>query len=499
MGLYEEYKPFRRYMRRFDLLSSLVDVWRYSLHMTERQPLPDDYAVGRTGAMLKPMSELIYPWELDTLTRELLLNATRMGTRTLKNWDDLAHAINYVRQLDEVAFVNEGRGRNDAMFELHRLAHRQFRWQTDRGMRPVMRALKVFGEATVESIVVRELGMTMRQFMQLGMAVNGHFLTNWGMSTNQDYEVLGISRQVANSFLRRITCSLEELRLETARRQSYDRDWLYTWNPLEATPLIRVNPAFPDRVLCPIPRYLTMRVSTGIFYDLVKSAGFDNSFGNSFEDYVGMVIKMVYPPPRFTALAEHPYYVGSQKMHGVDWVLSNSTGHLFIECKTKRLTLSAKTLSDHSALEKDLAIMAKAVVQHYRNIRDALDGKTSWVPDGRPSFPLVLTLEDWLIISPQVDEALSRNVRQLLVEAQIPEQFLDEMPYTIASANEFEIAGQVIAQVGISPVMTKKTTPEQRRWLLLPFLNADFKQEMRHVDWHLFDDDRDVLIPKSGG
>ena len=80
MGLYEEYKPFRRYMRRFDLLSSLVDVWRYSLHMTERQPLPDDYAVGKTGAMLKPMSELIYPWELDTLTRELLLNATRIGT-----------------------------------------------------------------------------------------------------------------------------------------------------------------------------------------------------------------------------------------------------------------------------------------------------------------------------------------------------------------------------------------------------------------------------------
>jgi hypothetical protein len=54
VGLYEEYKPFRRYMRRFDLLSSLMDVWRYSLHMTERQPLPYDYAVGKTDACSNP-------------------------------------------------------------------------------------------------------------------------------------------------------------------------------------------------------------------------------------------------------------------------------------------------------------------------------------------------------------------------------------------------------------------------------------------------------------
>ena len=54
-------------------------------------------------------------------------------------------------------------------------------------------------------------------------------------------------------------------------------------------------------------------------------------------------------------------------MHGVDWVLSDSKGHLFIECKTKRLTLDAKTLSDSVALDRDLDVMAKAVVQHYRN------------------------------------------------------------------------------------------------------------------------------------
>jgi hypothetical protein len=367
------------------------------------------------------------------------------------------------------------------------------------GVGPLMRAFKVFGEAAVEAIVVRELGMTMRQFLLLGMAVGGHFSKQWGMSTNQDYEVLGISREASGAFFRRIVCPLEQLKAETLKRQSYDRDWLYAWNPLEATPLICFDPAFPDRAVCPIPRYLTRRVSAGIFYDLVRSTGFDNPFGNSFQAYVGEVIKATCLPPRFAVLAEEPYYVGAQKMHGVDWVLSDNTGHLFVESKTKRLTVNAKTLSDAVALEKDLIVMATAIVQHYRNIGDARDGKTKWVPDGLPVYPFVLTLEDWFVLSPRVDEMLNQHICRLLTDADIPQQVLEEMPYTIASVHEFEIASQVIAQVGISAVLGKKTTApgQQRHWSLLPFIANDFKEEMRQVNWHLFADDLARLIPNT--
>jgi hypothetical protein len=163
---------------------------------------------------------------------------------------------------------------------------------------------------------------------------------------------------------------------------------------------------------------------------------------------VGEVINATCLPPRFTALAEQPYYVGAQKKHGVDWILSDSTGHLFIESKTKRLTVDAKIRSDAVALDKDLAVMATAIVQHYANIPDALDGKTRWVPDGLPVYPLVLTLEDWFSFSPRVAEMLSEHVCRLLADAGIPNTVLEDMPYTIASAHEFEITSQVIAQVG---------------------------------------------------
>ena len=268
------------------------------------------------------------------------------------------------------------------------------------------------------------------------------------------------------------------------------------WNPLEATPLVSFDPAFPDRVLCPIPRYLLRRASAGIFFDLVKAADFDNPFGNSFQAYVGELIKAFCAPPRFSLSEEEAYYVGKNKLHGVDCVLSDETGHIFIESKTKRLTVNAKTLADALALDKDLAIMATAIVQHYRNIRDALEEKTKWKPDGLPIYPMILTLEDWFIFSPRVDEMLKKHIRQMLAEAKIPERVLDEMPYTVASAHEFELAIQVIAQLNIYQVMSKKTAGDQRMWSLLPFIMGEFKEQMISVNRYLFADDWERLIPQ---
>lgn len=150
-----------------------------------------------------------------------------------------------------------------------------------------MRVLKIFGEETVGRIVERELGMSALQFLQLGMALTGNFHKKPFISTNQNYgPVLGVDKNVSDAFFRRITCGLDQLREQTFELQSYDRDWLYTWNPLEATLLIRFDPRHPDRTVCPIPRYCFRRASIGIFYDLVKASDFDNPYGNAFQAYM---------------------------------------------------------------------------------------------------------------------------------------------------------------------------------------------------------------------
>jgi hypothetical protein len=179
-------------------------------------------------------------------------------------------------------------------------------------------------------------------------------------------------------------------------------------------------------------------------------------------------------------------------------MLSDPSGHLFIECKTKRLTTNAKTLSDTLALEKDLAVMATAITQHYRNICDALAGRTKWIPDGLPIYPIILTLEDWFILSPEVDQMLIGRVKNLLSDAGIPLRVLVDMPFTIASANEFEIAAQVIGKVGIAPLMAKKTEAEEpRSWSLSLFVANKFAAEMQNIDWRLFSEEWERLIPAN--
>jgi hypothetical protein len=494
-GIYEDYKPFRNWLRRLDRLQGLIDIWCYSQHVMEGRPLPADYAIGLPVLRFGPLKEHVRPWDLDVLAREIVLNAGSGGGHGLKNWADLATALDHIHRLEGIAFERGDEGPPDVLYELHRIAHRQFPWQIAVAVNPMMRVFKVFGQVGVEAIVVRELGMTALQFLQLGMALRGNFQRRWGISTNKDYAVLGISRESSGAFLRRITCTLDELKEDMAARQSYGSNWLYAWNPLEAWPLVSFDRSHPDRVLCPIPYHLARRASIGIFYDLVKAADFDNPFGNSFQAYVGEIIGATCEPPRFSLLAEEPYRVGSRKMHGVDWVLSDATGHLFIESKTKRLTVVAKTLGDPAALDKDLSIMATAIVQHYRNIRDALDGKTRWVPDGRPVYPIILTLEDWFMFSPRVHEVLTGHVRRLLSEAAIPEHVLEDMPYTIGSAHEFEATSQIIAEVGIASVFSAKTAPEERGWSLLPFVANHFREEMGRVNGGLFVNDFATLLP----
>ena len=501
MRFYDEYKPFRNYMQRFALLEGLVDVWQYSLHVMEGQPLPPGYAAGKERLTPRPVAELVYPWHLDILARELVLNARHTGERSLKRWNDLAIAGNHIRRLDDAAFTSgSGRGQPDVLLELHRMAHRQFPWQSDVGFAPIVRAFKVFGNAAVDALAVRELGMTMRQFLLLGAAVAGHFLREWGMTDRQDYsQALGIGADASAAFFDRVSCTIAHLKAETQKRQSYGQDWQYTWNPLEATPLVRFDPANPDRLVCPIQRYLLRRVSTGVFFDLIKSAGFDQSYGSAFQAYVGEVIGKTMPGSRVTLTAERTYLVGDRLHHGVDWIVSDPSAHLFVECKAKRLTVDSKTAHDTVALERDLLVMAKAIVQHYGNIRRALEGRTHWIPDHRPVYPVVLTLEDWHVFTPRVMEILKARVGQLSAEAGIPATMLEEMPWTVASSFEFEAASQVMASVGIGKVMAAKTATDHRDWSLLPFVTSIFREEIANVNWRLFPEAWASLIPVRPG
>ncbi len=493
VDLYPSYKPFRNFLTQFDRLESLIHIWRYSLFAIDKRPLPAGYILNVPRS--QDPNTVPHPWELDLLSREIVLNAFQGGARKLNNWNDLAGAINHIRRLDGEAFLLGNSGNPDVMIELHRIAHRQFPF-ADLGIFPIMRASKVLGGAVIDEIAQRELGLSARQFFRLGTAVAGHFNSKWGLSTQQDYSVIGISADSLKAFFDRLTIPIADLKRQLGALQRYDTHWAYTWNPLVAKPLIAIDPYFPERVICPIPHYLLKRAFGGLFYDLVNVADFQNPYGNSFQAYVGELLQRTCLPPRFQTLAMKPYMVGGSPSHGVDWIVSDSTGHAFIEAKTKRLTIKARAATDPAALEKDLEVLAQAVAQNYRNILDALGGKTEWVPDDLPIFPLILTLEDWFIFSPTVKTMLDDKIKLALQAEGVDASVLKDMPWQLGSAHEFEIASQVIAQLGVAPVMAAKR-PEQQGWSLIPALTERYPDALREVNHRLFEEDFLALVPEA--
>jgi hypothetical protein len=497
VNLYEQYKPFRNYTRRFARFPSLVHLWAYSKHIVDGVRLEPNLAVGMPLSQGELKTHL-HPWDLEILVREIIIHAhPTSGDLDIRRWNDLATAVNHIRRMDE--FISKHcEARNDLLLELHRMAHRQFRWQTGLDLAAIIRVIKIFGADAIDALVLEEFGMTTKQFVLLGTAIAGSFISRWSMSTNTDYSILGIAREASARLFQRITCDIEELRTLTTKSQSYDDSWLYAWNPLERHPLIRFDPRAPNRVICPIPKYLLSRASTGIFYDIVNSRGFDNPYGRSFQTYIGEVLSTTCKPPRFTLLAENEYSpTKAERKDGVDWILSDATGHLFVECKTKRLSLGAKNLTNLESLQNDLHVMAHTVVQNYKNIRDALNGYTRWVSNGFHIYPLIVTLEDWYLFNPRLQEMLRSYVARFLFEAKINANVLAEMPYTIASARDFEAAAQIIATVGVFGLMSKKIAAEQRQMALFPFLQTMFTEELRSAQGVLFPEEVKRLVPDN--
>jgi hypothetical protein len=119
---------------------------------------------------------------------------------------------------------------------------------------------------------------------------------------------------------------------------------------------------------------LFWRFAAGLYYDLITIPKFANPFGESYQSYVGSVLRAAAPSR--TIFDEHPYNVGSKQKGTVDWIVADVDGSaLFIECKVKRARREAKQrLSDISALEEDIGHLAAAVVQSYKTKRDCLAG-----------------------------------------------------------------------------------------------------------------------------
>lgn len=487
------YASFRRHIRRLNQLDALKAIWGYHLHVVDKRPLTAGLATGRPTSVT--LSDHLWPWTLDILAREVLLHGqvNSCPVRNLSSFSHLAAAINAIHGLSDADPDPD----IDVMLYMHRIAHQQFPWQSGAWSRTsVVRAWKIYGGDPLDRMVQSKYGMTMQQVIWLGFATGGNFLSKWGMTTRSDYRgPLAIPLESSSAFFETLARTPQQLRELALPHSTLDDSWAFTWNPLRLCPLVRYDPAHPDYVMCPIPRFAQERITTGVFYDIVRENGFSDAFGPAFQTYIGEVIAVACGKG-FTITPETEYHVGKDRKDGVDWTVNDDTGVLYIECKTKRMRHRAKDLSNRAELMGDLAELAKAIVQHYRNIDDVLSGRTKQPIPTVPVFMMVVTLENWHLLSMTVREALAEMVTDRMQKASLPLRMVDDIPWQVVSAQEFEQGAQVIGGEGIAAVLDDKVSPDYRDWDFNGFIHRHWPEwPSRYVA--LFPEDEDRLFPDS--
>ncbi|MBP0640122.1 hypothetical protein [Cupriavidus sp. AcVe19-6a] len=426
--------------------------------------------------------------------RELIVNADLTRGRSFRRLGDLYAALRVIMAAWDVSYAH-GASPEQLLRDLTAMGHQQFPWQTQSSMQALFRYYRILRRPDMAAMVERVVGMDVRTYFLIGIIGGGELIRRPWVDVCRPLDEVNVAPELVQRFYARLTTRIAPLRHAIWAKQSFDRSWGYTWNPLEATPLLQLDRG-SRQAYAPIPEFYYRAITHGLYYALVKQAAFSRAIGEAFEAYVGEVLHAAFAGPPWQVRGETPYLVGKARKHGADWVVTDGTGHLVIECKAKRLRLDAKMPGADDSFDQQLEVLAQAVVQLYKNIRDAQSGDNqAWQPNGLPVYPVVVTLDEWHLFGPIALQTLEERVVAGLGQAGIPTTMRQAMPYTVCSAEDFERGVLTVAELGLATVFGEKTQDDYKARSLHAFVMHRHPEVAARVHRDLFWDDLREIAP----
>lgn len=486
--IFDLYKPLRNYLRKADL-STCLGPLRWYINYTQfaiPPDKPDDLEVHREFWS----NPLAYtpPWQLAIIVRELILEANLdSGTLDFRRWKDFAGAVNKVKELENnlsKRFIGQG----DVYHYISKiLPHQQFVWQENRpNHRASTRYYTIFNGEPLRSMFEEHFGINIEKYFLISTTMLGTYMTNLGLNypptiqfkenpfDNTDYD----------NFISHYALPLDELqrRLKDPAERRMDETFPIYFDSLKRNPIIFTDLGGLPSHVCPIPTYLYWRTTDGIYYDLieafradtVKFEAFGSALGEAYSQYVGKVLGD-QPYNRTVAIVDADSVIEFGKPKP-DWFIVDNDSVALVECKTKRLTLGAKTdMTFSPATETELKKLAKAVVQVYKALRYAKDNQLSYL--GSPScyFPIVVTMENWYIFG-DMQRHLDVLVQETATVDGVPEQLLRDNPYTLIASDEIENLSIALRTNPLDTILTPYLTDDKYNgWSLKTYLLQQFK------------------------
>lgn len=509
----DEYRTFRNNLRQLIISESLGVVRAFSQKNNFGAKLPSDlkgvpveFIVGRDQVKGR-----IFDWHLEVLAREMLIHSPTVGIsrKDLRNWNHLAKVVNQIQHLEETA-IKEKDESFDVVFELLKLAHRQFPWQSRPDHQFLFRYFRIFNHFKVRPLFVEKIGIDPKTTYLIGLTLTGHFMEMFGLHNPPEFNFskdLNIKESTFNSFIKTMSKPIDELRelLKEDVNREMGINFFYYDHSLRRYPLILMDHQGRETFIAPIPTLLFWRFTDGIYYDLVGNGQFDKAFGDSYEEYVGDVTKKVLKAKDFSILPKEPEseITGSARNRrpSPDWFIVNNKCAIFVECKAKRLpVVSRLSLSPDERFQEQIGKLADSVVQIYRSL-NAFTTKQYQSPQfdfesTKAIFPLVVTLHSWHLFGP-IYSKLEETVKDKLSNLGLEELYI-KYPFTICSIEEYEDLLYVLKKYGICKALEEKVdrSKEYYHWEMQPYLHDKFSDVLK-VNEFPFSDEFDKEFPET--
>ena len=351
-SFYERYKPLRNRLQKMDLQNLLKQL--HGLQLTMGDKVQENFHNVVDGTRF-----VASKWDIHRLVCEAIINCPAEGSTKQIGKNNIADLLfdlgKFKSHLEKAVLTSP----SAALDMLHPMLHHQFSFQQKNDLRRLYRAFKIYGDDLLSQKVHDVLGLSLQSIFKLTYSVAGAARSSLFINAQNYFDFDGIGQKTVEAYFSMMGTNLEKLREEMMGLSRYDKRWLYTWNPLEARPLVRPNPVGPHLYWCPCPELLIRRATDGLFFDLVdKDGDFGNPYGKAFQNYCGLALHQQFTEAHHRILEERQYMVNGQKKDGVDWIVSDHTGHLMIECKARRLRIDAKLDANDKVVDEALDVLA---------------------------------------------------------------------------------------------------------------------------------------------
>lgn len=457
---FETYRPFRNKLAKFNVIDSLYLIWGYSRNYTFDKEFPNDiekpfaFNPNEPDKFKRKFRGGLFDHELEFLQKEFILNCDIAKTNySIREQKHFIKTINYLRDNIENTLSKLYTKPENIFLEFNRNAHRQFKWQKSYDRETIFRYYQIYSDPVLSEIIHTRFNLTTQQLFLIGFIFFTWTANNFRTPLPMKSEVKALTNQMFEIFLSHFAITVDEAKKELKAFQQINENLFYTYNPIIAKPIL----IYKSGAICPIPLFIYWQITSGIYYFIYSEKNFDNAFGTSFQNYVGEVLKKSCDNPKMTIFPEEKYCKPEKAT--ADWIITDDTSILFIECKTKRMRLDSKSeLEVKDNLEKDLKKMADFIGQLYKTYLDYSKNlyPTIKYDPTKDFYPLVLTLEDWHVnINHILIEKLKEFVIDYLTKNNIDLTLLEKFPYHIRCASEFEKHIQLINNLGIKEYFYK--------------------------------------------